>query len=516
MNKVFRILIVLLMFAAMSGFQTRTDPSPRAVLRPRVTGPISLRMNQPARQLYETLADLAGIQVIFHRQFQSGAPVMLVLENVDIFGALDLLSFQTGNFWQAEDDHTIIVATDNPTVRREVEPMIMKTFYLVNVTRQQDITELVTMLRSTLQINQISVSTPLSALVVRDTPDRIALVELLLMNSGVISPAPKPAPAAPVPTGNGGPALAARIARATAIAVDGAGNIFVLDTGHVRRVTTDGIIRAISTDDIADLYAADIAADAEGNLYIADDINHRVRKLSPSGTIQTIAGNGRAGFRGDGGRAVDAQLSAPRKVAVDGAGNIYVADSGNQRIRRITPKGGIDTIAGNGAWGFAGDGGPAQRARLSAISGIAVDGAGNIYIGDGGARTRRITPKGMIETIAGTGAPGSRGDGGPAVRAEIEVASLAADRMGNVFIVEVNRIRQVTPDGLIRTIAGANAPGFAGDGGPAVAARFSGPRAIAVNADGTLYIADTLNGRIRRVTPDGVISTVAGTAPDRL
>jgi hypothetical protein len=513
MRRVSRILIALVALAFTSGFQTRTDPSPRSTLQPKVTGLLTIRMNQPSRQAYETLAEIAGIQVVFHRQFQNSAAFPFNVEKVDIFDALDLLSFQTGNFWQVNDAHTIIVATDNPTVRREVEPMIMKTFFLANVTRQQDITELITLLRTTLSLSQISVSTPANAIIIRDTPNKIALVERLLLNSGVITPPARPEPMPPTPSGDGGPATAAQIPRATAITADDAGNVFIIDSNHVRKITTDGVIQAVHGDSGADLYAADIAADAAGNLYVADDINHRVRKVSTSGAVTTIAGTGNPGFSGDGGPAVPARLSAPKKIAVDRNGNIYIADSGNGRIRKIAASGVITTIAGNGIWGFAGDGGPALSARLSSVSGLAADEAGNVFFGDGSSRVRKVTPTGIISTFAGTGTAGSSGDGGQAVSAQIEVADLAADRSGNVFIVEVNRIRKVAPEGTIRTVAGSALPGFSGDNGPAVSARLRGPRGIAANGAGAVFIADTVNGRIRRIAPDGTISTIAGAAP---
>jgi sugar lactone lactonase YvrE len=314
------------------------------------------------------------------------------------------------------------------------------------------------------------------------------------------------------PSGNGGPATAAQIPRATAVAADSAGNIFIIDSNRLRKIT-DGIIQAVIVDGKTDVYAADIAVDANGNLFIADDINHRVRKLSPSGAVATTAGTGRAGFSGDGRPAISAQLNAPKKLAIDREGNVYIADSGNGRIRKISARGDITTIAGNGAWGSGGDGGPALSARIGTVTGLGVDGAGNVYIGDGNARVRKVTPNGMISTVAGTGTPGSSGDNGPAGKAEIEIANLTSDTAGNIFIAEVNRIRRVSPDGTIRTFAGSAAPGFSGDNGPPASARLRGPRAIAVDAAGTIYIADTLNGRIRKAAPNGPISTVAGAAP---
>jgi general secretion pathway protein D len=162
---------------------SRTDNDPRAVLQPKVTGPIPIiRMNQGSRQSFETLCELAGLTCVFHRQFANAAAFQFTVENADIYTALDLLAFQTGNFWQVNDPHTIIVATDNPTVRREVEPMIMKTIYLANITRQQEVTELVTALRTLLSLSQIAMSTPMNAIMLWDTANKVALAETIVSN----------------------------------------------------------------------------------------------------------------------------------------------------------------------------------------------------------------------------------------------------------------------------------------------------------------------------------------------
>jgi hypothetical protein len=356
------------------------------------------------------------------------------------------------------------------------------------------------------------VSTPLSAITIRDTPDKIAIVEQLLTNTGILPAASPPEPRA-APSGNGGPALSAQIPRATAIAVDDAGNVFILDSNRIRKITSNGTMRAVVVEGITDPYAADIAADGAGNLYIADDLNHRVRKLSPAGSVVTIAGAGRAGFSGDGGKATAAQLNAPRKLAVDRNGNVYVADSGNGRVRKIGADGIIQTVAGTGVWGYAGDGGPAASARFTTISGLGVDAVGDVYIADGNARVRKVNSKGMITTIAGTGTPGATGDLGPATSAQIEVSGLAVDSAGAVYLTEINRVRKILPDGTIRALVGSATAGFSGDQGPAAIARLRGPRAVAVDGNGALYIADTLNGRVRKITPSGTITTIAGAAP---
>jgi uncharacterized protein (TIGR03437 family) len=258
-----------------------------------------------------------------------------------------------------------------------------------------------------------------------------------------------------------------------------------------------------------------VATDAAGNLYIADTLNQRIRRVTPSGTITTVAGNGTMSFSGDGGPATLAGMQDPSGVAVDAAGNLYIAAEGNFRIRRVTPEGTITTVAGNGISGFSGDGGPAISAELANPNGVAVDAAGNLYIADqvGSYRIRRVTPAGTITTVAGNGKYGFSGDGGPATQAALGVSTgIAVDRVGNLYIADEDnyRIRRVTPAGTITTVAGNGKYGFSGDGGPATAAPLGSPSGVAVDGAGNLYIADRLNYRVRRVTPEGIITTVAG------
>jgi len=216
-----------------------------------------------------------------------------------------------------------------------------------------------------------------------------------------------------------------------------------------------------------------------------------------AGTITTIAGTGRAGFSGDGGPAASAQLAGPNAVAVDGRGNIYIADRENHRVRRVSAAGTITTIAGTGTSGFSGDGGPAAAARLYVPSGVAVDGRGNVYIADlGNNRVRRVSSSGTITTIAAQLA----GPGGGAV-----------DGRGNFYFTEGNRVRKVTPGGTITTVAGTGVRGFSGDGGRATSARLDGPEGVAVDRLGAVYISDYGNGRVRKVSPGGTITTIAGT-----
>ena len=258
-----------------------------------------------------------------------------------------------------------------------------------------------------------------------------------------------------------------------------------------------------------------VAVDAAGNVYVAERENDRVRRIAPDGTIETFAGTGEFGHGGDGGPATAAQLGEPSDVAVDSAGNVYVADQHNHRIRRVAPDGTISTFAGDGVEGFGGDGGPAPAARLDHPVGVALDLAGNVYVAEiEGHRVRRIAPDGTIATIAGTGVAGLSGDGGPATAAQLnQPVRVAADAAGNVYIADLDnhRIRRIAPDGTISTFAGTGAEAYGGDGGPATAAQLDEPAGLALDAVGNLYIADSGNHRVRRIAPDGTISTIAGT-----
>ncbi|GAA2775224.1 hypothetical protein GCM10010521_62180 [Streptomyces rameus] len=258
-----------------------------------------------------------------------------------------------------------------------------------------------------------------------------------------------------------------------------------------------------------------LAMDSTGTLYFSDRDNHRIRKITTDGKISTVAGTGTAGFKGDSGPAVSAQLKTPRGVAVDSAGDLYFADSENHRIRKITADGKISTVAGTGTAGFRGDGGPATAAQLNLPYSVAVDSAGVLYVADGGNhRVRRIAADGQISTVAGTGAAGFGGDGGPAVSALLKwPIGVALDGAGALYVVDSqnHRVRRVTADGKISTVVGTGTSGFGGDGGPAASAKLAAPVGAVVDSTDTLYIADYGNHRVRKVTADGTISTVAGT-----
>jgi hypothetical protein len=256
-----------------------------------------------------------------------------------------------------------------------------------------------------------------------------------------------------------------------------------------------------------------IAFDTSGNLYIADTDNQRIRKVIPSGIITTVAGKGTEGFSGDGGPAASAELGNPWGIALDLAGNLYIADSANCRIRKVDTSGIITTIAGNGTHGFSGDGGPATSAELGYTRDVALDSAGNIYIADEDYnRVRKVDRSGIITTIAGNGIHGFSGDGGPATSAELKTPSrVAVDSRGNIYIDDENNacIRKVDAAGIITTVAGGGSNGL-GDGGPAVSAEISDPVGLTLDSVGNFYFADTNFGLIRKVNTAGVITTLAG------
>src|SRR3954453_2032681 len=255
-----------------------------------------------------------------------------------------------------------------------------------------------------------------------------------------------------------------------------------------------------------------VAATPDGGFLIADTSDNRVRRVAPDGTIATVAGTGPAGFSGDGGPAPAAQLNFPAGVVADGDG-FLIADANNQRVRLVMPDGTITTVAGTGTAGFSGDGGPATAAKLAGPKGVALSGDGGFLIADtSNQKVRRVAPDGTIATAAGT-TQGLSGDGGPATAAQLNFPTgLAATADGGFLIADSNnnRVRRVAPGGTITTAAGTTG-GFSGDGGPATAAQLMLTSGVASTADGGFLIADTSNQRVRRVSPGGTITTVAGT-----
>jgi sugar lactone lactonase YvrE len=335
--------------------------------------------------------------------------------------------------------------------------------------------------------------------------------------------------------GDGGPATSANLNDPASLALDASGNLYIADLGNVRIRKVDaalGIITTVAGNGVfgfagdggaatsASLNSpAGVALDASGNLYIAEYANHRIRKVdAATGIITTVAGNGINTFAGDGGAATSASLSHPNGVALDASGNLYIADYGNSRIRKVAAATGIiTTVTGNGVFGFAGDGGAATSASLSSPIGVALDGSGNLYIVDYlNHRIRKVTAAtGIITTVAGNGSPAFAGDGGAATSASLNYPSgVALDASGNLYIADYfnRRIRKVTAaTGIITTVAGNGSFGFAGDDGAATSASLERPTGVALDASGNLYIADTFNYRIRKVdAASGIITTVAG------
>lgn len=406
-------------------------------------------------------------------------------------------------------------------------------------------------------------------------------------------------------SGDGGPAAAAELNAPYGLAADAVGNLYIADLGNarVRRVGPDGIIKTVAgggtlmgdgirATDAALVSPRNVVAAPDGTLYISDFSANRVFSVTRDGVLHSVAGSGVAGLSGDGDSAVMAQLCNPAGLAIDASGWLYIADSGNKRIRRVangrigsvvspstgltlyTPtdiavdaggnlyiadgrtdqtarvsslgaigyigagsrslaidplqqlylglgsivrrySGGVLSVAaGTGSYTFSGEGGPAARARLSQPVGVTVGPDGVTYIADtANHRVRSVDGTGHIATVAGTGVAGFSGDGKLAVAAELDSpSSVAVDRASNLYILDKGncRIRKVTPEGIITTVAGTGLPGYSGDGGPAEFAEFDSPSAIAVSNSGVLYVADAGNHRVRRIGAGGWITTVAG------
>src|ERR1039457_3767034 len=330
--------------------------------------------------------------------------------------------------------------------------------------------------------------------------------------------------------GDGGLATGASLAYPAGLAFDSAGNLYIADTynSNVRKVDTNGIITTVAGDGGAGGFAGDggpatkallqspagIAVDKSGNLYIADRLNQRIRMVTAStGIITTIAGSNNTGWHGDGGPAVDATFTYPTSIAVDSSGNIFVADTNNVAVRRISAGGIITTVAGNGQWGYTGDGGQATKAQLAGPQGVTVDASGNLYIADTmNERIRRVDPSGIITTIAGSGTAGFGGDGTAAVGAMFSTpVTVAVDASGAVYVADLdnNRIRRFAIGGSVSTFAGTTSS--IGDGGPSTQARLNGAWGVAVDSAGNQFIGDRLDNRVRRVPPSGTITNVAGT-----
>jgi hypothetical protein len=264
---------------------------------------------------------------------------------------------------------------------------------------------------------------------------------------------------------------------------------------------------------------AGVAVMPDGGYLIADAGNDRVRRVFPDGTIRTVAGTGMYGFSGDGGPATAANLQAPLGVAALPDGGFLIADAAAARVRRVSPSGIITTVAGTGTRGISGDGGPATAAEIYDPQGVATMPDGGFLIADGDYVVRRVSPTGTISTVAGTGTPGFSGDGGPATAAQLTNPNAVAVTADGGFLIADSgnrRIRRVSPSGIISTVAGTGVQGSSGDGGAATAAQLNAPEGLATTPDGGFLIADWFANRVRWVSPTGVITTVAGTGTPTL
>ena len=321
------------------------------------------------------------------------------------------------------------------------------------------------------------------------------------------------------PIGDGGPALEAFIQRPTAVAISNQGYLYIANEKNyrVRMVDPKGIISTVMGTGNSDMQSQDrlavetnienaygVATDKDDNLYVMSRGHSKIFKVGNDGMAQRIVGSGEMGFGGDGGPAIDAKISFANHLVVGSKGNLFIADTGNNRIRKVSPNGIITTIAGSGEMGFGGDGGPAVKAQFAYPVAIAIDGQDNLYIADfNNHRIRKVSTDGIITSIAGTGESEFNGDDMPALESNIgEPCGVVVDRSGYIYIGDQlnNRVRVITPSGMIYTVAGTGERGYTGDGGPAEKARTSNPDIIALDKEGNLYIPDHSNGVIRKLT----------------
>jgi uncharacterized protein (TIGR03437 family) len=344
---------------------------------------------------------------------------------------------------------------------------------------------------------------------------------------------------------DGPSALAAIFSQTEGIAIDSSGTIYIADAddNRVRKINPNGSIQTVAGTGVAG-FAGDggssntamlshpygVVVDAQGNLYIADLGNGRVRRISSGGTIATVAGGGTIapGGNGDGGPATSVQLLEPRNIAVTPDGTLYISDFGAHRVYRITPGGILTTLAGTGSAGFSGDGGASQLAQLNSPAGLAFDSTGALYIADSANNRIRRVYQGIITTVYNVTGPtgiaisptgalyiaasGYLGTQFKAIGGIPSARDVTLDRSSNVYATTDQYVYKVTSSGTVTTVAGSGAePYFAGDNGAATAARLHGPFGLAVDDAGNWYIADTANNRIRKITPASIITTIAGT-----
>ena len=332
----------------------------------------------------------------------------------------------------------------------------------------------------------------------------------------------------PGASGDGGPANEAQLGQATGLALGPSDELYISDAFRVRKVDANGTISTVAGNAFRRGFSGDggpaadallggvfgLAVDSAGNLFIADVENRRVRRVGTDGVITTVAGSGEPGVGGDGGPAIEAQLGFVSGLAVDDSGNLYIADLEHHRVRRVDAAGIISTVAGDGRGGYNGEDIPATEAHLLHPRGLAVDRSGNLYIADAqNHRVRRVDSMGMIATVVGIGDWGFEGEGGPALEAFLRQPSVVAvDALDNLYIADGlnHRVRMVDSTGAITTVAGSGDWGFDGDDGPALSARLSIPWGLVVDGYGNLYITNEDDHRVRMVNASGVITTVAG------
>jgi sugar lactone lactonase YvrE len=333
--------------------------------------------------------------------------------------------------------------------------------------------------------------------------------------------------------GDGGPATAAHVAYPTGIAKDASGNIYFVSNGTIRKIDPSGIITTVAGTDGIGGYIGDgglataaylynptgIAVDAAGNIYIADRQNNRIRKINTSGVISTLLGNGSYSESGDGGLAIFATCAYPSGIAVDAAGNIYFTDQGASRVRKINTAGVVTTVAGIGVYGFSGDGGPATAAALNQPFGLHIDAAGNLIIADRtNSRIRKVNASGIISTIAGNGENGFSGDGSAATAATLHFPiGVTTDATGNLYIADASnyRVRKVSVGGTISTIAGNGVYGYSGIGGTPTEAELPSCWGVVVDAAGDIYVTEYEANAVVKITPCNNVSEfepITGTA----
>jgi hypothetical protein len=310
------------------------------------------------------------------------------------------------------------------------------------------------------------------------------------------------------------------------VAVDRAGNVLVADfhNNAIRKITSSGVVTTLagtadssgSTDGTGAAARFDtpygVAVDGAGNVFVADYDNNTIRKITLSGVVTTLAGSAADSAGSADGTGAAGRFCGPNGVAVDGAGNVLVADYWNDTIRKVTPSGVVTTLAGSAGLSGSADG-TGAAARFFLPVGVAVDGTGNVFVADGNNTIRKITPTGVVATLAGSAGLSGSADGTGAAARFCRPSGLAVDGVGNVFVAdnENNTIRKVTPSGVVTTLAGSAGLSGSADGTGA-AASFSWPQGVAVDGAGNVFVADSQNNAIRKISTSGVVTTIVGVA----